>query len=148
MIRPRLALATFLLATLGLAAGADAADLAGILLAQSPTVPRGPGLYLNLFKFVPVLVIYLLWAWTTVLGRRRHQGPEQPEVRDVERVVFFSGLLGLALVWAIPIYPIGLILLLLAYFVPLLTYVYTRNQTVPDDDKVLTPYHLGEVPTA
>ena len=36
--RPRLSLATFLLATLGLAAGADAADLAGILLAQSPTV--------------------------------------------------------------------------------------------------------------
>ena len=42
-------------------------------------------------------------------------------------------MLGLALVWAIPIYPIGLILLLLAYFVPLLTYIYIRNQTVPDD---------------
>ncbi len=28
---------------------------------------------------------------------------------------------------------------------PLLSYVYVRNQTVPDDQKVLTPYHLGEV---
>ena len=26
-----------------------------------------------------------------------------------------------------------------------MTYVYVRNQTVPDDQKVLTPYHLGEV---
>ena len=25
------------------------------------------------------------------------------------------------------------------------TYIYIRNQTVPDNDKVLTPYHLGEV---
>ena len=28
---------------------------------------------------------------------------------------------------------------------PILSYIYVRNQTVPDDDKVLTPYHLGEV---
>ena len=34
---------------------------------------------------------------------------------------------------------------MLAYFVPLLLYSYVRNQTVPDDQKVLTPYHLGEV---
>ena len=33
----------------------------------------------------------------------------------------------------------------MAYFVPILTYVYVRNQTVPDDQKVLTPYHFGEV---
>ena len=26
---------------------------------------RGPGFYLNLFKLVPVLLIYLLWVWTT-----------------------------------------------------------------------------------
>lgn len=45
----------------------------------------------------------------------------------------------------IPIYFLGLGLLLLAYFVPILSYVFARNQTVPDDQKVLTPYHLGEV---
>ena len=47
--------------------------------------------------------------------------------------------------FAIPIYPLSLGLLLLAYLVPILTYSYVRNQTVPDDQKVLTPYHLGEV---
>ncbi len=46
---------------------------------------------------------------------------------------------------SIPIYFVGLGLLLLAYFVPILSYVYARNQTVPDDQKVLTPYHFGEV---
>jgi hypothetical protein len=145
MIRPRLALATFLLATLGLAAGADAADLAGILLAQSPTVPRGPGLYLNLFKFVPVVVIYLLWAWTTywVDDDTKDLGNQKHELWN--SAIFFSGLLGLALVWAIPIYPIGLTLLILAYLIPVLSYVYARNQMVPDDDKVLTPYHKASL---
>ncbi len=145
MIRPRLALATFLLAILGLAAGADAADLAGVLLAQSPTVPRGPGLYLNLFKLVPVLAIYLLWAWTTywVDDDTKQLGNQKHELWN--SVVFFSGLLGLALVWALPIYPIGLTLLILAYLIPVFSYVYARNQTVPDDDKVLTFYHIGEL---
>ena len=49
------------------------------------------------------------------------------------------------MIFAIPIYPLSLVLLLLAYFVPILVYSYVRNQTVPDDQKVLTPYHLGEV---
>jgi general secretion pathway protein E len=60
-------------------------------------------------------------------------------------VLFFTGILGLILLFSIPVYPLGLTLLLLLYFVPLLTYVYVRNQTVPDDAKVLTPYHIGEV---
>ena len=59
--------------------------------------------------------------------------------------MFFSGILGLGLVLTIPIYPLGLGLLLLSYFIPLFTYIFSRNQTVPDDQKVLTPYHLGEV---
>ena len=43
MIRPRLVLATFALLTLGTAAGADAAEFAGVLLAQAAGDPRaGP----------------------------------------------------------------------------------------------------------
>src|SRR4051812_45766515 len=65
MIRPRLVLALSALLGLGAAVGADAAELGGFLFAQSATVQRGTGLYLNLFKFVPVLVIFLLWTRTT-----------------------------------------------------------------------------------
>jgi type II secretory ATPase GspE/PulE/Tfp pilus assembly ATPase PilB-like protein len=145
MNRPRLLLATFAMLTLGAAAGADAAEFLGVLFAQAPGIQRGPGLYLNLFKFAPVLIIFLLWAWTTYWVDDDCKELNNLKFELWNSVVFFSGLLGFALIWAIPIYPIGLTLLLLAYFVPLLTYVYVRNQTVPDDAKVLTPYHLGEV---
>ena len=105
----------------------------------------GTGLYLNLFKFVPVVLIYLLWAWTTDWVEHDTKELNNLKFATWNSVVFFSGVLGLILVLALPIYPMGLVLLLLAYFIPLFTYIYVRNQTVPDDQKVLTPYHLGEV---
>ncbi len=141
------ALLAFLVLTLFAVTATQAAEPVSdfFMLAQIPNMTRGPGMYLNLFKFVPVVIIYVLWAWTT--NWVEHDTKELNNVRfEVwNSAVFSSGVLGLALVLAIPIYFIGLGLLLLAYFVPLMSYVYARNQTVPDDQKVLTPYHLGEV---
>lgn len=145
MIRPRLALATFALLTLGTAAGADAAEPLGVLFAQSASIQRGTGLYLNLFKFLPVLGLYLLWVKTTHWA--------EDDMRDLNNVKFelwnsvllLTGVLGFVLLWAIPIFPLGLTMLILLYLVPLFTYCFVRNQTVPDDQKVLTPYHFGEV---
>ncbi len=150
MIRPLLVLVTFAVLCLGAAAGADAAEFTGALFAQSKAIDahRGPGMYLNLYKLVPVLAIYLLWTWTTYWVDDDTKELNNLKFEIWNCLIFFSGLLGLAMVWAIPIYFLGLILLLLAYFVPLFTYIYVRNQTVPDEQKVLTPYHLGEVPTA
>lgn len=158
MIRPSqvLATSTFLIGTLAVAAGAEAADLLGLspLLAQAAdagaeaatsAVPRGPGFYLNLYKFIPVILIYLLWARTTDWVEHDGRDLNNPKAETWNSVVFFSGVLGLAMVFSIPIYPVGMTLLLLAYFVPILTYVFIRNQTVSDDQKVLTPYHLGEL---
>jgi general secretion pathway protein E len=145
MIRPRPALATFALMALGLPAGASAAEPAIALLAQAAGVPRGPGLYLNLFKLIPVLAVYLLWVRTTSWVDDDTRELNNVRFEMWNAIVFFSGLLGLVLVFVIPLYPIGLILLLLGYFIPTLTYAYARNQTVPDEQKVLTPYHLGEV---
>jgi len=145
MTRPRLALATFALLTLGAAVGADAAELPGLLLAQSAAVERGPGLYLNLFKFIPVVLIYLMWTWTTYWVDDDAKELNNVRFELWNTIVFATGALGLALVWSIPVYPIGLTLLILLYLGPLLTYIYVRNQTVPDDAKVLTPYHIGEI---
>ena len=120
-------------------------------LAQEPelksmsSVQRGPGFYLNLFKFVPIVLIYFLWVRTTAWVDDDTRELQNPRFEMWNSIVFAVGVLGLALVWAIPIYPIGLTLLVLAYFVPILSYVYVRNQTVPDNDKVLTPYHFGEL---
>src|SRR3954471_10278252 len=145
MIRPFLVLATSLVLVLGGAAWADAAEFLSPLLAQAPNISRGPGFYLNLYKFIPVVVIYLLWTWTTDWVEHDTKELNNVKFELWNSVVFFSGVLGLILMFAIPIYPLSLTLLLLAYLVPILTYSYVRNQTVPDDQKVLTPYHLGEV---
>jgi type II secretory ATPase GspE/PulE/Tfp pilus assembly ATPase PilB-like protein len=134
-----------LVASLGVVAGADAADVFSPVLAQAPSISRGQGFYLNLFKFIPVLVIYLLWTWTTDWVEHDTRELNNIKFATWNSVVFFTGVLGLILVFAIPIYPLSLTLLLLAYFGPILTYCYVRNQTVPDDQKVLTPFHLGEV---
>jgi len=145
MIRPRLVLATFAPLTLVAAAGAGAAELPGVLLAQSAAIERGPGLYLNLFKFVPVVMVYLLWAWTTYWVDDDAKELNNLRFELWNSIVFFTGVLGFVLLWAIPVYPVGMTLLLLLYFIPVLTYVFVRNQTVPDDAKVLTPYHMGEI---
>src|SRR5689334_16416541 len=124
MPRSRVAMAVLALTTLVLCAGAEAADWSGaVLLAQSVTVPRGTGFYLNLLKFLPVLAVFLLWTWTT--------GWADDDMRELNNirfemwnsVLFFTGILGFVLVWAIPFYIIGLLLLLVAYFVPLFTYI-------------------------
>jgi type II secretory ATPase GspE/PulE/Tfp pilus assembly ATPase PilB-like protein len=135
----------FLALTLGVVAGSHAAEPAFTVIAQIPNMTRGTGMYLNLFKFIPVLVIYLLWTWTTDWVEHDTQELNNLRFGVWNSALFFSGVLGLLLVLAIPIYLLGLGLLLLAYFVPLISYIYARNQMVPDDQKVLTPYHLGEV---
>jgi len=145
MIRPIPLLAALGLVVTALAGGGQAAEWPIGLLAQVADVPRGPGFYLNLFKFVPVLGLYLLWAKTTYWVDDDARDLNNVRFELWNSVIFLSGLLGLILVWAIPIYPIGMTLLVISYLVPFLTYVYVRNQTVPDDRKVLTPYHIGEV---
>ncbi len=145
MSRPFLAFLTFSALVLGATAAAEASEFLPVVLAQSPSIVRGPGMYLNLFKFIPVLVIYLLWTWSTDWVEHDTKELNNLKFSVWNTAVFISGALGLLLIFAIPIYPLGLGLLLLSYFVPILTYVYARNQTVPDDQKVLTPYHLGEV---
>ena len=147
MYRLFLAFLAFFVLTLveGTAALAAEPSVGFGILAQVPHMTRDSGMYLNLLKFIPVVIVYLLWVWTT--NWVEHDTLELNNLRFAvwNSAVFFSGVLGLVLVLALPIYFIGLGLLLLAYFVPLLTYVYARNQTVPDDQKVLTPYHFGEV---
>jgi general secretion pathway protein E len=144
MFRLSLAFFAFFVVVFG-AALAHAAEPLPAILAQIPNMTRGTGMYLNLFKFVPVVVIYILWAWTTDWVEHDTKDLNNLRFGVWNSVVFFSGALGLVLALAIPIYFLGLGLLLLAYFIPLFTYVYARNQTVPDDQKVLTPYHFGEL---
>src|SRR4051794_34024583 len=149
MFRLRPILVMVFLMTLGVASVASAADLGGLLFAQSPAMKapgmRGPGFYLSLFKFVPVLLLYLLWARTTYWVDDDCKELGNLKFETWNSIVFGTGLLGFAMVWLIPLYFVGLLMLLMLDFGPLLYYIVQRNGTVPDDRKVLTPYHLGEV---
>ena len=91
MIRPFLALFTFLVLTLGAAAGSYAAEPFAPLLAQIQHMTRGPGLYLNLFKFVPVVLIYLLWARTTDWVEHDTKELNNLKFGVWNSAVFFSG---------------------------------------------------------
>ena len=144
MFRSRLTLAGLALIALGAVAPASAADF-GMLVAQSAIMPRGPGFYLNLFKFVPVVLLYLLWARTTYWVDDDMKDLGNLRFETWNSIVFGTGLLGFAMALLLPIYFLGLLMLLLLDFGPLFYYIIQRNATVPDDRKVLTPYHLGEV---
>ena len=48
-------------------------------------------MYLNLFKFVPVVLIYLLWAWTTDWVEHDTQELNNLKFGIWNSVVFFSG---------------------------------------------------------
>lgn len=141
MLRPRFAVplaAAWLLAAPGAAQAAE-------LFAQSANAIRGPGMYLNLLKFIPVVLLYLMWVHTTHWVEKDTQDLNNPRFEMWNAVVFLTGVAGLIFIFVIPLYVVGLIFLLLAYLVPTLIYVNVRNQMVPDDEKVLTPYHFGEL---
>jgi type II secretory ATPase GspE/PulE/Tfp pilus assembly ATPase PilB-like protein len=145
MTRPSARLA--LLALLGLCspAIAQAAGTETWLLAQSASVPRGPGLYLDLIKFIPVVLLYLLWVKTTHWVEADTKELNNVRYEMWNSIVFFAGILGFALLFLIPIYVLGLAMLVVAILAPLFSYVHVRNQMVGEYDKVMTPYHLGEV---
>jgi type II secretory ATPase GspE/PulE/Tfp pilus assembly ATPase PilB-like protein len=148
MVRPRIVLLALAVAFVGLAATAQADDItlgAFGLFAQSPTIARGPGFYLNLLKFIPVLLMFLLWAYTTYWVNDDMSELGNLRFEMWNSIVFCTGILGFVLLWAIPFFIIGFLLFALCALVPMFVYVSMRNQTVPDDRKVLTPYHLGEV---
>lgn len=145
MTRPSARLA--LLALLGLCfpAIAQAAGPEAWLFAQSASVPRGPGLYLDLIKFIPVVLLYLLWVKTTHWVEADTKELNNVRYEMWNSIVFFAGILGFALLFLIPIYVLGLAMLVVAILAPLFSYVHVRNQMVGEYDKVMTPYHLGEV---
>lgn len=142
MSLPRAALAAGLSVLFAAEARADAFSA---VLAQVDKMDRGPGFYVNLYKFVPIVLLYLIWVWTTAWVDRdaRELGNENRPLWNA--AVFFSGIVGLALVLLVPFYLVGLILLLIVQFGTLLFYLVVRDKDMHYEDKILTSYNLGEV---
>jgi general secretion pathway protein E len=102
---------------------------------------EGLGFYINLWGFVPVLGLFFLWAHTT--------GWVDEDSRSLKlnsgmwcTLVILVGALGFVAVFTVPMFAMGLVLLLTAYGVPLGLYVKERNDRVPESAKVMTPAHI------
>lgn len=111
---------------------------------SSHKISRGPGGYFSLGKILFCWFLLLAWVKTTDWASR-------DTVLLQRNVVVWNsvlcGVFGVAflLVWMIPLFPIGAVLLVMAYVAPLGAFIYIRNQEVELHQKVLTPDHLRHV---
>ncbi|MCE9546144.1 MAG: Flp pilus assembly complex ATPase component TadA [Planctomycetia bacterium] len=106
---------------------------------------RGPGQfvggYLSLAKILACWLLFLCWVDTTdwisqdvqILRLRVHVW---------NPIVVGTFALAFLLVWVIPAFWFGFLLMIVAYIAPLTTYILFRNARVEDHRKVLTPDHL------
>lgn len=97
--------------------------------------PRGTGGHLNWFKLVPVIIVYLLWVYTTNWAERDNK-ELNGKFEVWMPVVFFPGLIGLGLCWLIEFYVVQILAVLLCWCVPLFIYIHNRNERVPEDQMV------------
>jgi len=102
------------------------------------------GWYLSLLCFIPVLLMLMLWAWST---NWVDSDSRSLKVRTEywNSIIVACGFIGFWAVFFVPQFLIGFAVLLMAYGVPLGLYVQERNGRVPDASKVLTPDHIRKV---
>ncbi|HEV3137278.1 MAG TPA: ATPase, T2SS/T4P/T4SS family [Pirellulales bacterium] len=102
---------------------------------------RGGGSYLSPWKILAAWLLFLAWVRTTDWISQDGQlfklkfGLWNP-------IAFFSFFLAFLLLWIIPIFAVGMVLMFITYVAPLTAYVIYRNQQVESHDKVLTKKHL------
>src|SRR5262245_16288123 len=106
--------------------------------------PRGPGFYFNPFKLLAVVAVYLIWVRTTWWVDHDCRELELP-TSQWNPIMLATGLVGLLLVAAVPVFFASFVALLALFLAPTLVYVGIRNNLVSDEQKVLTPRHLRKV---
>jgi general secretion pathway protein E len=130
-----------------LSASAGAADFEALvpMLAQSATAERISGFYMNIAKFLPAVALFLIWVPTVwwVDDDSNELGLEKAKMFTVMNML--AGVIGLLVLLLVPNVIVGIAVMTLAYLVAALSYAVHRNGQVGDTDKVLTPYHFGEL---
>ena len=102
----------------------------------------GPGGYFSLVKLPLYIIVFIVWvgcaSWINADQERLRR-----ENREVFNLVYLLlyGVLCTA-IFFIPIFWVAFSLTVLICFVPALTYVVIRNQSLPPGDQVLTAEHL------
>jgi type II secretory ATPase GspE/PulE/Tfp pilus assembly ATPase PilB-like protein len=114
------------------------------LAAAEATFPRGPGFYFSLPKLATFVLIYLMWLSTC--NWVNHDASEVGLPADRWNLAMVSGaMLGMLMVWLVDSFLASLLFLWVLYLSPSLAYVYTRNQRVKPEERVLTERHLKEL---
>jgi type II secretory ATPase GspE/PulE/Tfp pilus assembly ATPase PilB-like protein len=103
--------------------------------------PRGPGFYFNPYKFVAVLIVYLIWVRTCWWVDKDAQEVKLSTDRW-NPILLGCGAVGLLLVEVVPVFWASWFALVTLFLAPTLLYVGTRNQLVPEEERVLTPDHM------
>lgn len=99
------------------------------------------GFYINLLFVAMILGMFFLWAHTTAWVDHDSRALKlNSEMWNA--LVILIGAVGFVVVLLVPMFALGLLLLLATYGVPLGMYVNERNQRVPDSAKVMTPAHI------
>ena len=140
---------TLLIAVAVLTIGAVLTLGAGTLLAADGAWPaiqldknfRGAGGYLNVFKIMACWLLFLLWVYTTDWVSTDGQNLKLDHLRW-NPIVFGAFMAAFVLLWLIPYFWVGFILLFIAYVAPLASYIVMRNKKVDNNKRVLTPEHL------
>ncbi|MFM1802962.1 MAG: Type secretion system protein, partial [Planctomycetota bacterium] len=115
------------------------------ILAQTADVNRISGFYANLPFLMAALGLYLVWLPTVwwVDEDAFELGLEKQKMWT--SLSLFSGIVGVLVMLLVPNIIVGLVVMALLYLVPTLSYVVSRNGQVADTEKVLTPYHFGNI---
>lgn len=102
----------------------------------------GPGFYLAWWKVLLFWLIFLCWVRSSDWVSQDLQELKALDYKQWNPIVVGSFMGAFVLAWLIPIFWVGLFLLLVAWAAPLSTYIVLRNKQVTSHEKVMTPAHL------
>jgi type II secretory ATPase GspE/PulE/Tfp pilus assembly ATPase PilB-like protein len=114
------------------------------LFAAGTPFPRGPGMYFHPAKLLLLLAVYLAWVRTCWWVHFDCQDMSLPG-DTWNPVLLICGIAGLLLVWLLPWFWLGFLVLIVLYLAPTLSYVSVRNEKATPEQRVLTPRHLEKV---
>jgi type II secretory ATPase GspE/PulE/Tfp pilus assembly ATPase PilB-like protein len=105
---------------------------------------RGPGFYYSLVKLGLTIALYFLWmAIADWVNRDADDADMPPDTWNP--ILLVSGLAGLLLLWTVPVFVLGVFAFAVCVSAGSLTYVFLRNQRVPESKRVLTEDHFRQL---
>jgi general secretion pathway protein E len=101
-------------------------------------------MYYHPAKLLLLLAVYLAWirtCWWVHFDCKDMSLPGD----TWNPILLICGMVGLLVVWLLPWFWLGWLLLIVLYLAPTLTYVSQRNEKATPEQRVLTPRHLRQV---